>query len=54
LKHPTNILLNDIKEIWNHDINENDLYDTWLEKVEKQFASSGIDIRKHLENHDTE
>ena len=54
LKHPTSTLLSDIKEIWNQQINVDKLYETWLDKVEKQFVSSGIDIRKHLENHDTE
>ena len=52
LKHPTIQLYEDICEYWDFDYDEINLYESWIDIVEKQFSISNINIRKHIENYD--
>ncbi len=52
LKHPTSQLYEDICDYWNFDYDMNNLYESWIDIVERQFSLSNINIRKHIENCD--
>ena len=56
LDAPDEELQIDIKEMWNFNYKEKDLYSSWIEMVAKEFKNnkeiSFIDIKKHLQNED--
>ena len=52
LKHPDCSILADINEYWDFEYDIDDLYESWVSMVVRQYSCSGIPIEKHLRNRD--
>lgn len=54
LKHPDSSILADINEYWDFEYDKENLYESWIAMVVKQYSNSKIPIEKHLRNKDEE
>lgn len=52
LKHPDSCILADIDEYWDFEYDKENLYESWINMVVKQYSDSKIPIEKHLRSRD--
>lgn len=52
LKHPDYAILSDINDYWDFEYDKDNLYEAWIQIVEKQYKKSGIPMVEHIVNKD--